>query len=68
MDEAFAVIMAFSRLYAGVHYPTDVVSGIIVSFVGGFLTWHLRSTIFDRKHPSCQQNKNLDSSQFLPSF
>ncbi|SFI23191.1 PAP2 superfamily protein [Selenomonas ruminantium] len=49
MDEAFAVIMAFSRLYAGVHYPTDVVSGIIVAFVGGCLTWHLRSTIFDRK-------------------
>lgn len=45
----FAVIMAFSRLYAGVHYPTDVLGGIIVAFVGSCLTWNLRSTIFDRK-------------------
>lgn len=45
----FAVIMAFSRLYAGVHYPTDILGGIFVAFVGSSLTWYLRDTIFNRK-------------------
>ena len=41
-----AVIMAFSRLYAGVHYPTDVLGGIIVAFAGSSLVWHFRASIF----------------------
>lgn len=28
-----ALLMAFSRVYVGVHYPTDVFAGIIVGFV-----------------------------------
>ncbi|BAL84827.1 putative phosphatase (plasmid) [Selenomonas ruminantium subsp. lactilytica TAM6421] len=45
----FAVIMAFSRLYAGVHYPTDVLAGIIVAFAGSSLVWHFRSTLFSSR-------------------
>lgn len=32
----FAVIMSFSRLYLYVHFPTDVLAGIILGFVCGF--------------------------------
>ena len=41
-----AAIMAFSRLYAGVHYPTDVLGGIIVALAGSSLVWHSRAFLF----------------------
>ncbi len=42
----FAVLMAFSRLYAGVHYPTDVLGGIIVAFTCSSLVCHFRASLF----------------------
>ena len=35
-----AVVMAFSRLYAGVHFPTDVLGGLCVGLLGSWLVWH----------------------------
>ncbi len=32
-----AVLMGFSRLYVGVHYPTDVLCGMLVGMLAGFL-------------------------------
>lgn len=32
-----AVLIAFSRLYLFVHYPTDVLSGIVIGLVSGML-------------------------------
>ncbi len=34
---AFAAIVAFSRLYFGVHYPTDVLFGMVFGVAFGFL-------------------------------
>ncbi len=45
----FAVIMAFSRLYVGAHYPTDVLGGMVVAFFGSCLVWRLRNVICNRK-------------------
>ncbi len=36
-----AVLMAFSRLYVGVHFPTDVLAGCAVGLFCGWLAWRL---------------------------
>ncbi|MGN0968795.1 MAG: phosphatase PAP2 family protein [Oscillospiraceae bacterium] len=34
---AAAVLMGFSRLYVGVHYPSDVLTGVVVGLLAGWL-------------------------------
>lgn len=38
---AAAVLMAFSRLYVGVHYPSDVLTGVLVGALAGWLACRL---------------------------
>ena len=35
----FAVLMAFSRLYLYVHYPSDVLAGMLIGILSGVLAW-----------------------------
>ena len=35
----YAFILAFSRLYVGVHYPTDVIGGIILGMLTSFIAY-----------------------------
>lgn len=44
----FAFIMAFTRLYFGVHYPTDVIFGLIYGVGAGFLGYFLFELIIKR--------------------
>lgn len=36
-----AAMIAFSRLYVGVHYPTDVLGGILVGCLGSYIIWKI---------------------------
>lgn len=42
---AFAATTAYSRMYMGVHYPSDVLGGIILGAGSSFLTWKLQKIL-----------------------
>lgn len=43
-----AVLMGLSRLYVGVHYPTDVLAGAVVGVFCGWAAWKLWGTLEPR--------------------
>ena len=45
-----ACLIAFSRLYLGVHYPTDVLTGFVIALVGSTLSvWIVRTKPEDKQ-------------------
>ena len=47
---ALALLIALSRVYLGVHYPLDVVSGLVIGALCGY--WVTGGTVWDRRWPS----------------
>lgn len=42
----FAVLIPFSRMYVGVHFPGDILAGIIIGLFGAFIINHFKDEIF----------------------
>ena len=49
---SIAIIVSYSRIYVGVHYPLDLLGGVIVGFLSAFLILEL-----ERRIISCLQKR-----------
>lgn len=47
----FSVLMGMSRIYLMVHYPTDVIGGLVCGFVAGVLGWLIVDLIYKKVVP-----------------
>lgn len=57
-----ASLIAFSRLYFGVHYPTDVLAGVMIGIIVAYLVFNIYKLIckkFNNKHGVIKINKTL---------
>ena len=48
---ALAALMGLSRLYVGVHFPSDVAAGVLVGLLCGWLAWRLW-TAWEARRPA----------------
>ena len=46
----WALLQCYSRVYLGVHYPGDILGGLIVGIIVGWLVWRLMCWIQHRWH------------------
>ena len=44
----FACIMAFTRLYLYVHYPTDILGGIVCGLISGYIGYTLVNYLYNK--------------------
>lgn len=59
---AWAAIVAYSRPYFGMHYPTDLIGGAIVGTGSSILVYSLRKHLFKFKNNIFDENKNDEGS------
>ncbi|MCI9442269.1 MAG: phosphatase PAP2 family protein [Ruminococcus sp.] len=48
----FAALIAFSRLYVGVHYPSDVLGGLLIGLFAAWAAWRIQENLSEKKRIS----------------
>ena len=46
----WALLQCYSRMYLGVHYPGDILGGMVIGLLAGWLVWRLMRWIQQRWH------------------
>lgn len=53
-----ALLIGFARIFVGIHYPVDILGGLIVGVLGGMIAYGLRQFIDrSRKHETVEQEQ-----------
>lgn len=55
-----SILMAYSRLYIGVHYPTDVIAGVLLGTIIAFISMFIVNKICDKWN---KRNKALEEAE-----
>ena len=64
----WAVLQCYSRVYLGVHYPGDILGGIIVGVLSGWLVWRLMRWLQRRFNISSGHYGRPDAVVMASSF
>ena len=62
---SWALLMSYSRIYLGVHYPLDIIGGAVLGWLTGLITYKILMSskcIFSYRYPKIY-NTNLKSAQ-----
>lgn len=51
----FAALIAFSRLYLGVHYPSDVLGGLLIGLFAAWAAWYMQEYLAEKASESHKQ-------------
>lgn len=64
----WAVLQCYSRVYLGVHYPGDILGGIVVGVVAAWIVWILMCWIQRRWHLPDGYYTRLDATVIASAF
>lgn len=64
---AWAALQCYSRVYLGVHYPGDILGGLVVGVLAGWLVWGLMRWIQRRWHLPQGHYTRLDATLIASS-
>ena len=58
-----AVLIAFSRLYLYVHYPTDILGGIITGCIAAYIGYRFEESVLLRLKWKHQERKEMEAAK-----
>lgn len=60
---SWAALCSYSRMYLGVHFPSDILVGLTLGILFGWFSYWLYSSIMKKKFPNCTHDNDFSVSQ-----